>query len=72
MITPYQPSERTPQVSARRKRRLGDLLIEAKLISPNQLADALIHQQNHGGRLGSSLVTLGFLTEQALESNLAK
>ena len=56
----------------RRKRRLGDLLIEAGLITQEQLVQALAHQKTHGGRLGSVAVTLGFISEQQLESNLGK
>ncbi len=56
----------------RRKRRLGDMLVESGLITPDQLVFALGHQKTHGGRLGSVLVTLGYITEQHLESSLGK
>jgi type IV pilus assembly protein PilB len=46
--------------------KLGDLLIEAGKLSPPQLAQALEAQQADGGRLGTHLVQLGFLTEREL------
>ena len=50
--------------------RLGDLLIEAKLVSPQQIAEALAIQGVHGGRLGDHLVSLGFITQPALKAFL--
>ncbi len=50
--------------------RLGDLLIEAKLITPEQLAKALNFQGQYGGRLGDLLVTTGSLTQKALDAFL--
>ncbi len=46
--------------------KLGDLLIEAGKLSGAQLAQALEVQQLDGGRLGTHLVQLGFLTEREL------
>ncbi|MDX1643211.1 MAG: type IV-A pilus assembly ATPase PilB [Thermoanaerobaculia bacterium] len=46
--------------------RLGELLIKAERITPEQLEMGLQNQRQNGGRLGSSLVELGFLTEQDL------
>lgn len=43
--------------------RLGELLLEEKLIQPAQLEEALETQVVHGGRLGTNLVELGFLKE---------
>lgn len=59
-----------PAPPQRRKRRLGDLMIEAGLLTADQLTQSLTHQKTHGGRLGSILVTLGFITEKHLESSL--
>lgn len=55
-----------------RRRRLGDLLIEAGLISETQLKAALNEQRKWGGRLGRTVVELGFVTETAIGSLLAK
>ncbi len=46
--------------------KLGDLLIEAGKLTAAQLAQALDAQQLDGGRLGTHLVTLGFLSEREL------
>jgi hypothetical protein len=43
--------------------RLGELLIEEKLVTPAQLEEALETQVVHGGRVGTNLVELGFLKE---------
>ncbi len=56
----------------RRRPRLGEQLIDAGLIEPAQLKEALAHQKAHGGRLGSVLVTLGHLDDKILEAQLGK
>ena len=45
--------------------RLGDLLVKEKVLSPEQLEQALKAQKDSGGkdRLGSILVKLGFLSD---------
>ena len=55
-----------------RRRRLGDLLIEAGLISETQLKAGLNEQRKWGGRLGRTVVELGFVTETAIGQVLAK
>ena len=52
--------------------RLGEILISEGLISHEQLAEALESQSKGGGRLGSCLVRLGAITEDALTSMLSK
>lgn len=51
-------------------KRLGELLIERKLITPPQLEQALKLQQQEGGLLGQILVRLGFTTEEAVAQAL--
>ncbi|MGE5675440.1 MAG: GspE/PulE family protein [Mycobacterium leprae] len=51
--------------------RLGDILLQAKLITPNQLATALELQRSSGGRLGEILVNQGFVTEFDMYNTLA-
>ncbi len=48
------------------------MAVEEKLISPDQLAEALEAQVVHGGRLGTNLVELGFLAENDLVRLLGK
>ena len=50
--------------------RLGDLLIQAKLVSAAQVADALEIQAERGGRLGDNLVATGAISQQVLETFL--
>ena len=48
------------------KRKLGELLIDRELITEEQLLHALSFQNENGGRIGSVLVTLGYLKEEFL------
>jgi type IV pilus assembly protein PilB len=52
--------------------RLGEILLQEKLITESQLERALREQKETGRRLGSSLVTLGFITESDLVWALEK
>src|ERR1700752_2249013 len=44
--------------------RLGDLLVKEKIITPEQLEQAIKVQKEQSCRLGSALVKLGFLTDE--------
>src|ERR1035441_10255125 len=48
--------------------RLGDLLLEAKLVTVEQVARALDIQADLGGRLGDRLVATGAITQGALDA----
>src|SRR5512133_1581885 len=52
--------------------RLGELLVRNKLISESQLAKALEDQKSSGGRLGASLIKLGFIKEDELAAFLSR
>jgi hypothetical protein len=52
--------------------RLGDLLIQANLVSEKDIAAALERQGAVGGRLGDNLVTLGAIEQRALEAFLKR
>ncbi|TAN39309.1 MAG: type IV-A pilus assembly ATPase PilB [Nitrospirae bacterium] len=52
--------------------KLGQLLIASSIISEEQLKQALNVQRKDGGRLGTNLVKLGFLTEDKLVAFLSK
>jgi len=52
--------------------KLGQLLVSNKLITEEQLNKALEVQQKEGGRIGSNLIRLGFLTEDTLVGFLSK
>ncbi|KDE40085.1 MAG: GspE/PulE family protein [Nitrincola lacisaponensis] len=67
----------TPQASPqsaplRQKIRLGDLLVEKQVITPEQLDKALSEQKKTGTRLGRMLISLGFINEQGLLDFLAE
>jgi type IV pilus assembly protein PilB len=46
--------------------RIGELLVAQGRLDSLQLESALAHQRRWGGRLGRSIVALGFLPERAL------
>ena len=52
-------------------KRIGDLLLEESLITPDQLQKALEEQQKSGDQVGKILVRMGFITEEALYYFLA-
>jgi type IV pilus assembly protein PilB len=56
-----------PQMQSPRP-RLGDVLVNAKVISREQLDLALREQSSWGGRLGQNLLSLGFIDEERLTS----
>lgn len=47
-------------------KKLGELLLERKIITPDQMQKGLAIQQSRGGLLGEILVELGFCTEEAI------
>lgn len=49
-----------------RKKRLGELLVEAGAITKKQLEHALAEQGNNGKRLGETLISLGYINEQQM------
>jgi type IV pilus assembly protein PilB len=55
-----------------RRIRLGESLIQAGLINPAQLEQALARTSTTGERVGEALVALGFITERDLVRTLAK
>lgn len=55
-----------------KKLRLGDLLVENKIITTTQLEKALRKQQGAGKKLGDVLIELGFIKENDLVMFLAK
>lgn len=54
------------------KKRLGDLLVDEKLISESQLNNALKEQRKLGLKLGATLTHLGYLSEDKIVTFLAR
>ncbi len=52
--------------------KLGEILVKENLISSEQLKKALDHQKANGGRLGNSLVKLGFLNDEEVTAILSR
>src|SRR5947209_8475471 len=57
---------------SKRRRQLGEVLLEEELITLEQLDEALAEQSRNGRALGRVLIDLGFIVEQDLVSALAK
>ena len=74
MSTP--PTEATataaPTPAARPKLRLGDVLVQQKLVSEEQLQQMLQQQRTSGRRLGRLMIDAGLITEEALAHALAR
>jgi type IV pilus assembly protein PilB len=52
--------------------RLGEILIKESLISADQLKQALDYQGQHGGRLGTCLMKMGFITDDEITEVLSR
>ena len=53
-------------------KKLGEMLVAARLLTSGQLQEALRHQRITGGRMGSNLVAMGFISEDLLMDFLAQ
>ena len=63
---PFDGSTRVPSAPMAARKRLGEMLVDAKVITPQQLQLALQAQLIYGGRLGTNLVELDYITERFL------
>src|SRR6478752_6155740 len=52
--------------------RIGELLLKEKLITPEQLQQALNAQKANGGKLGYNLVKMGFVKDEQITTLLSK
>jgi type IV pilus assembly protein PilB len=52
--------------------KLGEILLKENLVSADQLKKAIEHQKANGGRLGNSLVKLGFLSDDEVTAVLSR
>src|SRR4030066_1094033 len=52
--------------------KLGQILIASNIISEDQLKEALTLQRREGGRIGTNLVKLGYITEEKLVTFLSR
>ncbi|MHB8765299.1 MAG: GspE/PulE family protein [Deferrisomatales bacterium] len=53
-------------------KRIGQLLVEHKVVDPEQLQEAVAEQQKTGDRLGSVLIKKGYVTVEDLEYLLSR
>ena len=52
--------------------KLGEILLKENLVTPDQLKQAMEHQRANGGRLGNSLVKLGFMSDDEVTAFLSR
>lgn len=52
--------------------KLGEILVRENLINAQQLREALDYQRHSGGRLGSNLVKLGFISDDVITAVLSR
>ena len=52
--------------------KLGEILVRENLINAEQLREALEYQRQSGGRLGSNLVKLGFISDDVITAVLSR
>jgi MSHA biogenesis protein MshE len=72
MPTELPSTTPVPAAPRREKLRLGDVLVQQALISPEQLQQALEQQRTGGKRLGRLLIEAGVVTEEAVAHGLAR
>jgi len=66
------PTSRTyPKKDFASRRKLGELLVETGLLSPENLAEALRAQKDSGRRLGQELLAMNLITEEEMAFALA-
>ena len=71
MAPPAEPLRR-PQTQPNVPDKLGELLVRTGRINQTQLNEALALQKDQGGRVGTNLVKLGYLTEKQLIDSLSQ
>ena len=54
------------------KIRLGEILVQQKLLTEAQLKSALDEQKKTGRRLGRMFIEMGFITEEQISKALAR
>jgi type IV pilus assembly protein PilB len=71
MAQPAEPLRR-PQTPPMVPDKLGELLVRTGRINQTQLNEALALQKDQGGRVGTNLVKLGYMTEKQLVESLSQ
>ena len=56
---------------ARRRKKLGEILVGWNVIAPNALADAVEYAQQNSKRIGEALIELGLASEEDVTKALA-
>ena len=59
-------------MSSRKRIRLGDLLVQNRILTESQLMSALDEQKRSGRKLGRTLIEMGFVSEDKLLDTLSR
>lgn len=59
-------------MSGTSKRRLGEILIEDGVLTPQSLEEALTQQKKEGGLIGQILIRLGYVSEEQVIAAVGK
>jgi len=60
------------EIKVTERKKIGEMLVEKKIISRQQLDRTILEQKQWGGRLGKNLIKLGFIGEITLLKFLSK
>src|SRR3954471_3428887 len=71
-MAPPEAVRRPQAVPSQVPDKLGELLVRTGKIDQTQLNEALALQKDQGGRVGTNLVKLGYLTEKQLVDSLSQ
>ena len=69
---PPRPDAPAPRPGRPQPQRLGDVLVQQRLISQEQLQEALAMQRRTGKKVGRLLIESGIITEELLANGLAR
>jgi MSHA biogenesis protein MshE len=72
VAAPAAPQAQRPAQGRPEKLRLGDVLVQQKLISQEQLQQTLDLQRTTGKKMGRLLIETGIITEELLANGLAR
>ena len=69
---PVSEVAKAPQLAGSGALRIGEMLVAEKLLTTEQLNEAIEAQYLYGSRLGTSLVELGYIDEQTICKTLSR
>ena len=71
IIFPVSDAAKAQQLAGNGPLRIGEMLVAEKLLTTEQLNEAIEAQYLYGSRLGTSLVELGYIDEETICKTLS-